>query len=1243
MRHLLFIGILLIFAQASAQTEEASSGYYRYLENKGQWPSEVVFSADVEYGKVFLEKDGLTFDFYHPEDVDLYTSAHHSKTASPKIPQSLRAHAWKLQFLEALPTSPEGKNPLNGSTHFYLGEDAEKWATNCEGFKEVTWNELYPGIDLRLYSKDFLMKYDLIVKPAAEVSQIKWHYQGIETPKLRNGRIIVSSNVNEVIEQKPISYQIIGGQKRIIRSTYTLNDGIFGFEILEEYDTSLPLIIDPELIFSSYTGSFSNNFGYTATYDDQGFLYSGSSAFGNDYPSTLGSYEENFQGGIVDMAITKWDTTGTFFVWSAYLGGSNDELPHSLIVNSARELFVYGTTSSTDYPTTPGAYDTEFNGGAGINLLQGLGVNYTNGSDIVVSRFSEAGDNLVASTYVGGSDNDGLNSGTPLKYNYADEIRGEVLIDNDNNIYIASSTNSSDFPTTPGVYQSVYGGGEQEGCLFKLDNNLSTMLWSTYLGGSDNDAVYAVDLDSDENVIVCGGTESNDFPITFGTIQQSLAGGIDGFVSRLSADGATLLQSSYWGTDAYDQIYFVELDTEDQVHVFGQTEVDGDAYIINADYGAPSSGQFITKFQEDLDEVIWSTAFGSGSGQPNISPTAFLVDLCNKIYLSGWGSSIQGGPLTVEGMDVTPDAYQSTTDGDDFYLFVLEDDASDIFYGSYYGGTSSSEHVDGGTSRFDRKGVMYQAVCAGCGGNDDFPIFPDPGAHSPFNNSNCNLGVFKFDFNIPVTVADFFAPDAVCIEEPIAIENLSSEALNFEWIFGDGTESSETQPQHFYDEPGTYTIQLIASNPETCNLADTISQAITVLSNTSSFLEAGNACANEDIQIGIAPSSDPDIRYTWIPDDFLSSGEIANPIFNGDMNLDYTLLISNGICTDTLFQSVAVTNLDISVTDDLTICNEAENVELSAQSSEPGVSFTWSFNDDFSDPLNDPEDNSVNLLIEEPTTLYAQAELNGCTVNDQIEIDFVSSQLELGNNELICPGDSVLLTVSSPNPGLQYSWSPEAEIISGQGTSEVWVSPQSPTTYIVNGQLTEECVVSDSVLVDLSSLEDEFLQATAEPNTILAGDTVQLNALPDGYDYQWSPFEGVSNPLSQNPTAHPEVSTTYFVSVEDGDCIYGDSVRVAVVDFICGPPLIYLPNAFTPNGDGQNDILYVRGANLTRVSLKVYNRWGEKVFETDQQSDGWDGSYKGNSVDPAVFVYYLEADCGDGNTYFEKGNITLIR
>ncbi len=318
-------------------------------------------------------------------------------------------------------------------------------------------------------------------------------------------------------------------------------------------------------------------------------MYSGSSAFGSDYPVTLGSFEENWSAGVVDIALSKVDTTGTFLIWSAYLGGTGNELPHSIMVNEDDELYVLGSASSSDFPTSVDAYSSVFGGGSFIGLGT-LGLNYDTGSDIILARISADGSELLGSTYIGGADNDGLNFGSELKYNYADEIRGEIQLDEDGNVFVVSSTYSTDFPVSSNAAQPTNSGG-QEAVAFMMSPDLSNLEWSTYVGGTSNDAGYSLTFDSNSNVVICGGTQSVDFPLSSSAIQGAIGGDVDGFFTRITNAGQTIDYSSYYGSSDYDQLYFIETDASDNVYVFGQTEHTQSDFILNADYNTIGGGR----------------------------------------------------------------------------------------------------------------------------------------------------------------------------------------------------------------------------------------------------------------------------------------------------------------------------------------------------------------------------------------------------------------------------------------------------------------------------------------------------------------------------------------------------------------------------------------------------------------------------------------------------------------------------
>ena len=1171
---LFFILFYELRATERGESYPSSIGPVTFVENKNQWDSRVIYKADISGGSLYLEKNGFTFDFI---DKESYKKLRGHNAPSSVEAQVLKGHCLKTSFVNSNAlVSFSGIEKRATYNNYFQGNDKTKWVGNVPGFGKINYNNIYENIDLSVYSNHSYLKYDFIIKPGGDPAKVIIEYEGADLLELKNEHLIIKTSINEITEHKPYAYQIVEGVTKEIPCNYILDGNRLSYHFSEGYDPYIELVIDPVLIFSTYSGSTSDNFGYTATFDSKGFLYSGSTAFGAQYPVTAGAYDVSFNGGNVDIVISKYDTSGTSMIYSTYLGGSSDELPHSLIVNSLDELFIYGTTGSSNFPVTTAAYDITFNGGPALNLISGLGVNFPDGTDMIVSRMSKDGTQLLASTFIGGTKNDGINftsttaSNNILRYNYADEVRGEIEIDAQNNVYIVSCTRSSDFPAVGNSFQPLYGGGDLDGTVVKMDNDLTSIIWSSFIGGSKHDAGYSLAIDRNNDLYIAGGTSSLDFFVKSSSLQGVFQGGrSDGFIIHVSSNGQIVLESTYYGSPAYDQVYFVEVDKQNEVYVFGQTEAPGNTFIFNAAYSRSGSGQFVSKIASGLDSLIFSTAFGTGSGGPNISPTAFLVDICNKIYIAGWGGganqlgSNNAGHTT--GMDVTADAHQTTTDSSDFYLMVLEDDASALIYATFFGGSQSMEHVDGGTSRFDRKGKIYQSVCAGCGGNSDFPIRPDPGAVSKTNNSsNCNNAVFKMDFDMPVTVADFVAPPPGCVPDTVQFSNnsLGTNSVTYYWDFGDGSTSTNKNPQHIYTLPGIFNVKLITYDAASCNLSDTLQLQIYMLSDTSHALEPILKCTPSGaMQIGIPPPNDPVVTFHWSPSTDLSDTTISNPYADPDETTTYKLVVSNGDCTDTIYQEVIVDGVLIRA-------NDAE----------------------------------------------------------------------------ICLGDTVAISAESLVTGQQftYSWKPLSFIISGADSSTALVSPDNTMEYTVTATNSKGCKAIINVTVTVVSFND--IAASASKDTIAYGASVLLQATPStGFSYQWSPETGLDNSQISNPTATPLETTTYTVTVSDGNCSSKDSVTVYITEYICEDPYIYVPNAFTPNNDNNNDILFVRGKYIDKLYLTIYNRWGEKVFETKDQTLGWDGVYKGLEVDPGVFVYYLTVKCFDGQEYFRKGNITLIR
>ncbi len=1228
---------IIVFLLLSVQILFAYNFSFPFIENKGQLPENIQAKVNLPGGSLFIENGVFTYHFF---DQQKLSDIHHLRTKD----RNIKTHAFQVIFKNTNENMESSlKNKSQFFENYFVGKDKNKWTENVRHFQMLVQENIYTGIDLRIYSYEENLKYDLIVKVNSNPKNIKLNYKGVDKIFIKNGNLYVQTSVNTITEQKPFAYQIIGGIKKEVACNYKLKGKTLSFEFPNGYNKNQKLIIDPTLIFSTYSGSTANNFGYTATYDDFGFLYSGSTAFGLGYPTTLGAYQINFSGGTgsggTDIAITKYDTSGTVAIYSTYLGGSKDELPHSMIVNSANELFLFGTSGSDDYPIISNAFQTNFGGGPSF-LPSGIGISYPDGCDLVVSRLSGNGGNLLASTYIGGTENDGLNIAGKLKFNYADEVRGEIDIDKNNNIYLATCTRSTDFPIVGNVFQPNLDS-LQEGVIIKMDNQLSNIIWSSYLGGRGLDAIYSLALDDDDNIYVTGGTTSDDFPTTANALNPNYLDSLraDAFVSYISKDGTQIFSSTYFGSAEYDQAYFVELDKLQNVYLFGQTKASGNTLIHQANYNVPGGGEFISKLTKNLDVLLQSTVVGANTGKPNISPTAFLVDVCNKIYIAGWGSSIGiGNAGTTFNLPITSNAFQSNTDGNDFYLMVLDDNMSNLIYATYFGGNQATEHVDGGTSRFDKKGIVYQCVCAGCGGYSDFPT--TAGAVSATNNgggnSSCNSAVFKFNFDFPMTIADFSAPWVGC-DTTISFQNLSTEigTSTFNWDFGDGNNSTQENPTHSYSQNGIYDVTLITNNPASCNVSDTIIKQIYILSNSSSSIQSIQICKNEQIQIGLLPVNDPTISYFWFPSYGLSSITVSNPFVTTDSTINYQLLISNGTCTDTVFQLVQVNEINVEAGNDTSICNNP--ILLSANTNGLTTDFWWSSNNNFSDTL------SVDsiLLVSNPQYYFVKVTDGNCEATDSVELKTQNIDITLSGNFAICFGDSAFVKVNNlltTVPLITYDWNPNNLNFSSD-SSFVWLFPDSSFWLFVEVQNQDGCELQDSIFIAVNyyPISDSIW---ASKNPIYKGESTTLN-IQTNYNVLWETGD-TTNQVEVAPISDSLFKVEVY---SDFGCSIYDSIFIQILDVFCDQEKIKIPTAFTPNNIPPNNTYRIvdNDGIITSFKLEIFNRFGQKVYASTDKNGEWDGTFRNELLAPQVFDFYLELECFGGKKLFKKGNITLIR
>ena len=1318
-----------------------TSSHLKFSENKGQWNENVLFRAVLDGGVLFIEKDKLTFNFYDKKKFRSF----HEGGAKKLSDLTFKGHAFQIEFVNAQKNISVKKwNEGTDYENYFIGNDSRKWASFVKNYQHIVIENIYKGIDYEVFSSIQGMKYNFIVHKNSLVQDIQMHYKGVDKLFLKNKALHIQLSFGELKEQKPYAYQIIDGKVIEVPCLFHLEDNTISFKLPNGYHTDYDLIIDPTLVFAAQSGSSADNFGMTATYDMSGNLISGGTVFGPGYPTTVGAYDISYNGSTpgsntqIDVVLTKYNNTGTNLIASTYFGGSFSEIVTSIIVDENDDVYFYGATSSPDLPMLPNSWDNTFGGGPSLTFVFN-GTSFVNGTDIYIAKLNGSLSNLLGVTFIGGSQNDGVNhtnvittytSGygpvteyppDSLMYNYGDQYRGEIQLDKNNNVYLFSSSRSSDFPTTSNAFDNTLGG-KQDAVLCVFNTNLSNLIYSTFVGGSNNDCGNSLEVTDSLYVYATGGTTSNDFPITSGAYSPGYNGGkADGFVIKIDPFTGTLLRSTYIGTSNYDQSYFVRKDPLNRIYLYGQSS--GNMPIIGNVYNNPGTHQFILVLDQQLSSVLLSTTFGSSLIRPDISPSAFAIDGCGYVYLSGWGGNIiflqptSGLPLA--------SAIQSSTDGYNFYLMALKPNLSALIFGSYFGGPISHEHVDGGTSRFDKCGNIYQSVCAGCGGNNDFPVTPGawPGTPgNPNHSSNCNNGVFKLDFQNPPAMS---TSTAGCAPFTVQFFNTCVNTFQYQWNLGNGViTSTSLNPIVTYTNPGTYTVTLTIDDSVFCKTKDSTAFIVQVyppisgsISHTTtcqdtvyfngSYFTSGSlqslqwyfppstftsnipnpvftstaigtytailvvknnyGCKDSVLQtFSIQPSFAPNVSpsdticvgesislnasggnvYQWSPSVSVSSATISNPIASPTITTLYSVTITDTTrtpyCSKTLTTQVVVhpkpvANFSFSTNS----CGG--NVYFTNQSSADAIQYLWNFGNGQSSALQNPivfyssgGTYTVSLIV---SNMY------GCsdTITKLVNVAQPIS-VSVNTSTTICLGDSYTLQASG---GFAYNWSP-ANSLNSYTIPNPIATPSVSTTYTVDiftlNTTGDTCLYTLFTTVNISALSSFSVSAMALPDTILLGQTAQLVLIaPPGHSVLWYPPNLVIPNNNYTVTTTPLQSATYTVLVSDGICSRVATVSIVVIDDACKESDVFVPNTFTPNGDGNNDVLYVRGYLIHELYFAVYNRWGELVFETRDKNKGWDGRYKGRDADVGVFGYYLRAKCPNGKEIFKKGKVTLIR
>jgi hypothetical protein len=566
---------------------------------------------------------------------------------------ALRSTRLDMKFVGANPAPAiQGLEVLPGITNYFIGDDPSRWHTGIPTYGKVSYVGLYPGIDLTFQGNQGRLEYALRVAPGADPTAFGLAFEGPDDVSVDpDGNLVLTLGAATLVQLRPVAWQIVGRSRHSVEAAFAvLADRTVSFEV-SEYDPTRALTIDPTLVYSTYLGGSANDDARAIAVDAAGNAYVAGRVDSTDFPTTGGAYDTSLDG-VSDSYVTKLNPPGTDLVYSTYLGGTESlDLANRIAVDAGGNAYVIGRTLSSDFPTTAGAYDSSYNGGNG---------------DAFVSKLDAAGSNLLYSTFLGGG---GTELGNP----------GGIAVDAVGSAYVTGQTDSSDFPTTGGAYDTSLDG-DFDAFVSKLDAAGSNLMYSGYLGGTSTDVSRGIAVDSSGNAYVAGQTVSTDFPTSASAYDTSCSS--DAFVTKLDAAGAALVYSTCVGGSSSDDGRAIALGALGDAYVAGQTlssdfPTTGGAYDTSYNDTSGSFDAFVSRLDSAGSSLIYSTYLG---GSDLDAAFGVAVDAAGNAHVTGETNS-SDFPTTADAVD---DSYGGSTDA---FVSKLDATGSALAYSTFLGGT----------------------------------------------------------------------------------------------------------------------------------------------------------------------------------------------------------------------------------------------------------------------------------------------------------------------------------------------------------------------------------------------------------------------------------------------------------------------------------------------------------------------------------------------------------------------------
>jgi hypothetical protein len=741
-------------ADASKVMESYGNIPLAFTLNQGQTDSQVKFTTVGNGCSMFFAPNGTTFLLSRETSQSAAKRAakktagtHDEMTPAQNTGPEYESFAVKTVFVGANQNpAVVGEDRLAWNNNYFVGNNPSKWRTDVPNYGKIRLKEVYSGIDLVYYGNKNRIKYDLVVKPGEDPSKIVLRYDlgangGNALSINGNGELVVKTPLGDIIERKPYCYQKIDRKEVEVSIAYRIIDvslNTFGFGI-GAFNAGFDLYIDPELVYSTYIGGRTQEFGdkMGLAVDSSGNTYFAGITDSIDFPVTSGSIDGNLIGSWNGF-VSKLNPSGTALIYSTVIGGGGDDCLSAIAIDSERKAYVTGWSTSTDYPATHG------------ETLKGR-------EDITLVKLNASGNALEYATMFGGSQR---------------EDSWGIALDSSGHAFVTGRTWSNDFPVTNGAFDQSENGNV-DGFVVKLTSSGDSFIYSTYLGGSLNEALYDIRVDNDGNAYVVGDSSSNDYPTTTGAFDRTQNGNNDVIISKLNPAGSELVYSTYVGGSGNDSACFMTLDSEGKVYYSGHTNSTNYPTTSNA-YDMSYNGNYdaIVGILDAAGSNLFYSTFVGGSGNDHGAGIAFNTH--GIVNMAGLTYSLN--------FPTTSDALEGSNNGsgDGFVIQLNPESPGGLVFSTYIGGSGYDQCL---VMAVDSNGFMY---ISGVTTSSDFPTTP-----FAFDRSYSNMYEATYDgFILKI------GPSGQIPSTPLTVASAAAAGLinRYAYVF-DGTDYNIIDPE----------------------------------------------------------------------------------------------------------------------------------------------------------------------------------------------------------------------------------------------------------------------------------------------------------------------------------------------------------------------------------------------------------------------------------------------------------------